>query len=132
MRRLLVAATLAAAVTFAVSSPVFAAGDPTVDQVYTAARTGHLDQAQQMITQVLTDHPNSSQAHYIQAELYAREGKAALARTELARAGCNRYGPWSRRTQPSDARGAGLGRRVRGPPDNAPRSFRLRARSRAE
>ncbi len=86
MRRLLVAATFAAAVTFAVSSPVFAAGDPTVDQVYTAARTGHLDQAQQMITQVLTDHPNSSQAHYVQAELYAREGKAALARSELAAA----------------------------------------------
>jgi hypothetical protein len=86
MRRLLVAATLAAAVTFAVSAPVFAAGDPTVDQVYTAARTGHLDQAQQMITQVLTDHPNSSQAHYVQAELYAREGKAALARSELATA----------------------------------------------
>lgn len=86
MRRLLVAAMLAAAVTFAVSSPVLAAGDPTVDQVYTAARTGHLDQAQQMITQVLTDHPNSSQAHYVQAELYAREGKAALARSELASA----------------------------------------------
>ncbi len=84
MRRLIVAATLAAAVTFAVSSPVFAAGDPTVDQVYTAARSGHLDQAQQMITQVLTDHPNSGQAHFVQAELYAREGKAALARSELA------------------------------------------------
>ncbi len=67
-------------------SPVFAAGDPTVDQVYTAARSGHLDQAQQMITQVLADHPNSGQAHYVQAELYAREGKIALARAELATA----------------------------------------------
>ncbi|MEP6883991.1 MAG: tetratricopeptide repeat protein [Gammaproteobacteria bacterium] len=86
MRRLIVAAALAAAVTFAVTLPAFAANDPTVDQVYTAARTGHLDQAQQMITQVLTDHPNSSQAHYVQAELYVREGKTALARSELATA----------------------------------------------
>ena len=44
---------------------------------------GHLDQAQQMMTQVLADHPNSAKAHYVQAELYAREGKAALARSEL-------------------------------------------------
>ena len=86
MKRLIVAAALAAAVTFTAGSPVFAAGDPTVDQVYTAARSGHLDQAQQMITQVLADHPNSGQAHYVQAELYAREGKTALARAELATA----------------------------------------------
>jgi hypothetical protein len=39
-----------------------------------------------MISQVLTDHPNSSRAHYIQAELYAKEGKTALARSELATA----------------------------------------------
>ncbi len=83
MRKLLVAATLAA-VTFA-AAPSFAA-DATVDQVYSAARSGHLDEAQQMMTQVLADHPNSSQAHYVQAELYAREGKTALARSELATA----------------------------------------------
>ena len=86
MRRLIVAATLAAAVTFAVASPVFADSDPTVDQVYTAARSGHLDQAQQMMTQVLTNHPNSGQAHYVQAELYARQGKTAQARSELTTA----------------------------------------------
>jgi uncharacterized protein len=85
MRKLLVAATLAA-VTFAAALPAFAAADPTVDQIYTAAQSGHLDQAQQMMTQVLADHPNSSQAHYVQAELYAREGKTALARSELGTA----------------------------------------------
>ena len=85
MRKLLVAATLAA-VTFAVAVPAFAAADPTVDQIYTAAQSGHLDQAQQMMTQVLADHPNSGQAHYVQAELYAREGKTALARSELGTA----------------------------------------------
>jgi hypothetical protein len=88
MRRLLVAATLAAAVTFgiAATSVAFADSDPTMDQIYTAAAAGHLDQAQQMITQVLADHPTSAKAHYVQAELYAREGKTALARAELGTA----------------------------------------------
>ncbi len=88
MRRLLVAALLAAAVSFAVTltTPVFADSDPTVDQIYAAARGGHLDQAQQMISRVLADHPSSGHAHYVQAELYAREGKTALARSELAAA----------------------------------------------
>jgi hypothetical protein len=85
MRRLLVAATFAAAATFAVL-PALADGDPTSQQIYAAAEAGHLDQAQQMITQVLADHPNSGQAHYVQAELYAREGKTALARSELSTA----------------------------------------------
>jgi hypothetical protein len=85
MRRLLVAATLAA-VTFAVTSPAFADADPSVDQIYAAAQGGHLDQAQQMISQVLADHPTSARAHYVQAELYAREGKTSLARSELGTA----------------------------------------------
>ena len=85
MRRLLVAATLAAAATFAVL-PALADTDPTSQQIYAAAEAGHLDQAQQMITQVLADHPNSGQAHYVQAELYAREGKTAQARAELSTA----------------------------------------------
>jgi hypothetical protein len=71
----------------AMTSPAFAAdADPTMDQIYTAARSGHLDQAQQMVTQVLADHPSSAKAHYVQAELYAREGKTSLARSELATA----------------------------------------------
>jgi len=88
MRRFLLAATLAAGVTFAVAltSPAFADADPSVDQIYAAASAGHLDQAQQMITQVLADHPTSARAHYVQAELYSREGKTALARSELAAA----------------------------------------------
>src|SRR5580700_3432852 len=88
MRRLLVAATLAATVTFAIgiASPAFADSDPTMDQIYTAAAGGHLDQAQQMISQVLADHPTSAKAHYVQAELYAKEGKTSLARAELGTA----------------------------------------------
>jgi uncharacterized protein len=88
MRRLLIAASLAATVTFGVmiTAPVFADSDPTMDQIYRAAAGGHIDQAQQMITQVLADHPNSAKAHYVQAELYAREGKTSLARSELSAA----------------------------------------------
>jgi uncharacterized protein len=94
MRRFRLAATLAAGVLVAVAmtpaafadSTAGASADPTVDQIYAAAKAGHLDQAQQMITQVLADHPTSGRAHFVQAELYAREGKAALARSELAAA----------------------------------------------
>src|ERR1700730_2672929 len=88
MRRFLAAAPLAAAVTFgaAVSLPAFADADPTMNQIYEAAAGGHLDQAQQMITQVLADHPNSAKAHFVQAELYAKEGKIPLARAELGTA----------------------------------------------
>ena len=88
MRRFLLAATLAAGVTVAVgiASPAFADTDPSVNEIYAAASTGHLDQAQQMIARVLADHPTSARAHYVQAELYAREGKTALARSELAAA----------------------------------------------
>jgi hypothetical protein len=62
MRRLLVAATLAAAMTFAVTVPstALADSDPTVDQIYKAAEGGHLDQAQGMMNQVLADHPSSA------------------------------------------------------------------------
>jgi hypothetical protein len=86
MRRLFIAATLAASVAFTAASPVLADAEPTVDQIYTAAQGGHLDQAQQMMTLVLANHPTSARAHYVQAELYAREGKTALARSELGAA----------------------------------------------
>jgi uncharacterized protein len=68
------------------SLPAFADADPTMDQIYSAAAGGHLDQAQQMISKVLADHPTSAKAHYVQAELYAKEGKTALARSELGAA----------------------------------------------
>jgi hypothetical protein len=87
MRKFMLAAALGLGVTVAFVSPSFAqAADPTMNQIYDAAASGHLDQAQQMITQVLADHPNSAKAHYVQAELYAKEGKASLARAELGTA----------------------------------------------
>src|SRR3984885_2215765 len=88
MRKLiLAAAVLSIGATFALASPTFAqAADPTMDQIYEVARAGHLDQAQQMITQVLAHHPTSAKAHFVQAKLYAREGKSSLARAELGTA----------------------------------------------
>jgi hypothetical protein len=87
MRKLILSAALGMGVTFAFASPGFAqAADPTMNQIYDAAAGGHLDQAQQMITQVLADHPTSAKAHYVQAELYAKEGKPSLARAELGTA----------------------------------------------
>lgn len=55
-------------------------------QIYEAAEAGHLEQAQRMMDQVLRDHPDSSKAHFVQSELYVREGKADLAGAELNRA----------------------------------------------
>jgi hypothetical protein len=87
MRKFILAAALGLGVAVAFVSPSFAqAADPTMNQIYDAAASGHLAQAQQMITQVLADHPNSAKAHYVQAELYAKEGKASLARAELGTA----------------------------------------------
>ncbi|HWJ33848.1 MAG TPA: tetratricopeptide repeat protein [Steroidobacteraceae bacterium] len=81
----LAATAMALAVSF--SGPVLAdAADPTVHQIYDAAEAGHFDQAQQMMDQVLRDHPKSAKAHYVQAELYAKEGKVPLARAELTQA----------------------------------------------
>lgn len=87
MRNFVAGSLAAVALSFALAGvPAMADSDPTVSQIYDAARAGHLDQAQQMMSQVLRDHPDSSKAHFVQAELYARGGNAGLARSELARA----------------------------------------------
>ena len=62
------------------------AADPTVHQIYEAAEAGHFDQAQTMMDQVLRDHPKSAKAHYVQAELFAKQGKTQQARSELTQA----------------------------------------------
>ncbi|BCM25503.1 tetratricopeptide repeat protein [Methyloradius palustris] len=62
---------------------VAAADLPTISQVYAAAHAGKLDEAQQMINQVLQAHPESSKAHYVASELLAKQGKIANARDEF-------------------------------------------------
>ncbi len=84
--KLLATIGFAAAAALFVPALSYAAGDPTVQQIYQAASSGQLPQAQRMIDQVLKDHPQSGKAHFVAAELAARQGETARARAELDRA----------------------------------------------
>lgn len=70
----------------AVALPAFADTDPSMQQIYDTAKAGHMAQAQQMIEQVLRDHPRSAKAHWVAAELDAKQGSFAAARGELSQA----------------------------------------------
>ena len=59
---------------------------PTLDQVYKAAESGRLDDAQRMMDTVLKEHPNSAKAHFVEAELLAKQGKMDMAEAELGNA----------------------------------------------
>jgi len=63
-----------------------AQSEPTLNQIYEAAQAGRMEQAQVMIQQVLVAHPKSAKAHFVQAELLARQGQTARAREALAEA----------------------------------------------
>lgn len=63
-----------------------AAAEPTLHEVYQAAESGHLKQAEAMMDQVLREHPNSAKAHFVDAELLAKEGRVDMAKAELATA----------------------------------------------
>ena len=52
MRKLFAGSLVAAALTFSLTGALALAADPTVDQIYQAARSGHLGEAQQMMDQV--------------------------------------------------------------------------------
>src|SRR5574338_49812 len=65
--------------------PGFAA-EPSLHEVYQAAEAGKLDDAQRMMKEVLLAHPRSGKAHYVEAELLAKQGHTREAATELATA----------------------------------------------
>jgi uncharacterized membrane protein YgcG len=69
----------------ALATPVFAA-EPTIQEVYAAANAGKFAEAQSMMDQVLAAHPKSASAHFVEAELLAKQGKFAAAQTSLAKA----------------------------------------------
>jgi hypothetical protein len=77
---------LAIVLAFALSSSAQSDAEPTMHQIYEAATTGHLDQAQEMITRVLANHPKSAKAHWVQAEVFAKANKTNLARSEVLEA----------------------------------------------
>lgn len=62
------------------------AEDPTLHQVFEAAQSGRLDEAQRMMDKVLQDHPNSGKAHFVEAEILAKAGRTGSAANELATA----------------------------------------------
>lgn len=59
------------------------AQDPSMSEVYKAAESGNFAQADAMMKQVLSDHPNSGKAHFVQAEIFAKEGRTEAAKEEL-------------------------------------------------
>lgn len=59
---------------------------PTIHDVYTAATSGHVQQARREVDQVLAAYPNSAKAHYVSARVAALQGDWNLAGTELAKA----------------------------------------------
>lgn len=63
-----------------------AADDPTLHQIYAAAEAGQFAEAQSMMDKVLQDHPNSGKAHFVDAELLAKQGHMANAAAELNKA----------------------------------------------
>lgn len=81
-----IAWAISLALLLALPTTVWAQAEPTLDQIYQAANTGQLPQAQGMIDQVLRTHPESAKAHYVKAELAARQRDASTARQELATA----------------------------------------------
>lgn len=76
-------ATALVALTISLTAPVFAAEDASMHQVYLAAEAGQFNEAQSMMDKVLHDHPNSAKAHYVEAELLAKQGKITGAQNEL-------------------------------------------------
>lgn len=55
----------------------------TLNQVYVEAKAGRFEQAQLMMQQILSEHPNSAKAYFVQAELFVYQGKARLSRKSL-------------------------------------------------
>lgn len=62
------------------------AEEPSLHQIYQAAEAGKLSEAQTMMQQVLQAHPNSGKAHFVEAELLAKQGQLQKAEGELATA----------------------------------------------
>src|ERR1051325_4945238 len=67
------------ALAIAFTAPVLAAEDASMHEVYLAAEAGKFQEAQTMMDKVLRDHPNSAKAHYVEAELLAKQGQLTSA-----------------------------------------------------
>ncbi|MDI1299078.1 tetratricopeptide repeat protein [Methylotenera sp.] len=75
--------TAAIALSISFTVPAFSADDASMHQVYLAAEAGKINEAQSMMDKVLHDHPNSAKAHFVEAELLAKQGRYTGAQDEL-------------------------------------------------
>lgn len=57
--------------------------EANLPEVYKAVQSGQMAKADAMMKEVLQNHPNSAKAHYVAAELYAKEGKVEVARNHF-------------------------------------------------
>jgi tetratricopeptide (TPR) repeat protein len=73
-----------AAAVLLTSNAVFA--EASLPEVYKAVQSGQMAKADAMMKEVLQNHPNSAKAHYVAAELYAKEGKVEAARNHFIKA----------------------------------------------
>lgn len=85
MARKLVLGLLLLSAVALVANPA-AAAEPSLHQVYQTAEAGKLNEAQSMMQEVLKAHPNSGKAHFVEAELLAKQGQLGKAEAELATA----------------------------------------------
>ena len=67
----------------AFAAPIWAAEDASMHDVYLAAEAGKFNEAQAMMDKVFHDHPDSAKAHYVEAELLAKQGRLSGAADEL-------------------------------------------------
>lgn len=68
---------------FLINHCALADDSPTLDQVYQAAHSGKMDEALRMMDKVLKEHPDSAKAHFVEAELLAKQGQMGQADAEL-------------------------------------------------
>lgn len=81
MKKLMLGSVLIAAIAFA--GLAGAAREATLDEVYQAAQSGRVADAQIMMATVLRNHPNSAKAHFVEAQLLAKQGRLDSAAAEL-------------------------------------------------
>ncbi len=86
MNRKMIFAALLSLAAATVSVALAQTPDPSLHEVYEATKAGHYEDAQAMMDRVLRDHPDSAKAHYVEAELLARQHKMSAAAGELATA----------------------------------------------
>lgn len=69
-----------------VASSAFAWAEPSLKQVESEVRLGHLSQAESMMSEVTAAHADSAKAHYVYAEVLSRNQKFKEAAAEAATA----------------------------------------------